>query len=390
MRPEKIAIPTADRGATWSETSAIDAIPADWRPHWDALAFDASECNVFAERWFVEAGIRHLPPGGETRMVAIWSGDPRQRSLVGLLPVRIERRYGRTPVRHVQNWVHHQSFLGTPLVSMGREDEFWTCVIETLDAADWAPGFFHIAGLVEDGPVHRALTTASARLGRPCATVHRCERALLIRGLSAQGYYEASVRKKKRKELGRLAARLAEIGQVRFETLTDAASARSWCEDFLALEAKGWKGRAGSALASRPETAAFFRDVFLGGVTARRLEAIRLTVGDRLVAMLVNFQAEEGGFSYKIAFDEAFARFSPGVLIEIENLRVLDRPGFAWMDSCAVENHPMIDSLWRERRSIVRVTVSLAGAWRTVTYNVCRLLEEGSALLRCLRSRRNG
>jgi hypothetical protein len=45
------------------------------------------------------------------------------------------------------------------------------------------------------------------------------------------------------------------------------------------------------------------------------------------------------------------------------------------MDSCAVEDHPMIDSLWTERRAIVRVTVPLKGARRSAAYALARALE---------------
>src|SRR3546814_12960434 len=58
---------------------------------------------------------------------------------------------------------------------------------------------------------------------------------------------------------------------------------------------------------------------------------------------------------FKIAFDEALGRFSPGVLIEIANLQaVLGDPAIGWMDSCAAADHPMIDSLWGERRTITQ------------------------------------
>jgi CelD/BcsL family acetyltransferase involved in cellulose biosynthesis len=369
-----------------------EAAPTDiWPPapaphsmadHWDDLAAHASEPNVFAERWFVGPGVRHMLSPGRTRMIAVWAdgGD----TLVGLLPLRVEDHYGRTPVRHVQNWVHHQSFLGTPLVRRGREREFWTEILATLDAAEWAPGFLHLTGIAEDGPVHRALAEAAAALGRPCAIVHRMRRAMLEAGLTPEAYEEAAIRKKKRKELKRLRARLGELGDVRFETLERAEDAPRWCEDFLVLEAAGWKGSDGSALAKEPATAAFFREMFAGAFAAGRLEVLRLALDGRPIAMLVNLHAPPGGFSYKIAFDEDHARFSPGVMIEIENLRLLARPGFGWMDSCAVEDHPMIDSLWRERRSIVRLTVPLSGARRAATYRICRSLEEGSALVRRL------
>jgi CelD/BcsL family acetyltransferase involved in cellulose biosynthesis len=356
-------------------------IPLEWQRGWDQLAREATEPNVFAERWFVNAGIRHLLPEGPAWMLGVSRGG---HDLIGLLPVRIERRYGRTPVAHVQNWSHHQAFLGTPLIRAGEEAAFWTEVLKALDEAPWARGFFHMTELVENGPVHRGLVEAAAALGRPCPVVHRSRRAFLKSGLPPRAYYEQAVRKKKRKELRRLSARLRELGAVTVCRPASAEEVARCCDEFLALEAAGWKGRVGSALASDPAKEAFFRDAVAGAQAAGRLEFLRLALDGGPIAILVNFFAPPGGFTFKIAFDEEFARFSPGVLLQIENLQVLERPELAWMDSCAVENHPMINSLWTERRSIVRVTVPLAGRRRRALYAGARVLETGSALLRRL------
>jgi hypothetical protein len=109
---------------------------------------------------------------------------------------------------------------------------------------------------------------------------------------------------------------------------------------------------------------------------------LRIDVDGAPVAMLVNFLTAPGSFSFKIAFDEAYARFSPGVLIQIANLDILDRSDIAWMDSCAVENHSMINSLWGERRTLVRLTVPLAGPRRRLTFALCRLAERLAARVR--------
>ena len=78
--------------------------------------------------------------------------------------------------------------------------------------------------------------------------------------------------------------------------------------------------------------------------------------------MLANFRHGEGAFSFKIAFDEDLGRFSPGVLIELANLHAVQGdPAIGWMDSCAAPDHPMIDSLWAERRTIVQYRVALHG-----------------------------
>jgi len=77
--------------------------------------------------------------------------------------------------------------------------------------------------------------------------------------------------------------------------------------------------------------------------------------------MLINFLCPPGGFSFKTAFDEDYARFSPGVLLQQENLDLLSDDRVAWVDSCAAPGHPMIDSVWRERRHLVWINAPLSG-----------------------------
>jgi hypothetical protein len=45
----------------------------------------------------------------------------------------------------------------------------------------------------------------------------------------------------------------------------------------------------------------------------------------------------------------------------------------------------MINSLWGERRTIVRVTVPLSGPRRRAEFQFCRLLENASAAVRARR-----
>jgi CelD/BcsL family acetyltransferase involved in cellulose biosynthesis len=355
------------------EVAPLSALPPGWDQAWTTLATRASEPNVFAESWFLRASAAHLPLPEGGRLLTVWQGP----ELIGVLPLCIARKYGRVPVGHVQNWLHYHAFLGTPLVRAGRENDFWHHVLDALDAADWAPGFLHINSLVENGPVHRALASV-----RRTDVVLRSERALLESTLSAAAYYEANVRKKKRKEIGRLQSRLRELGIVTCDRLEASDDINLWCNDFLALEGSGWKGRAGSALGTGDATRGFFTSALLAAHALGRLEILRLAVDGKPIAMLVNFLAPPGSFSFKIAFDENYARFSPGVLIQLENLAILERGEMGWMDSCAVADHSMINSLWAERRSIVRVTVPLKGAKRQLAFLASRSLETGAAIVR--------
>ena len=291
-----------------------DGISSALAQDWIALADEASEPNSFAEHWFVAASLATLASGRELRLIEVRRGA----QLTGMLPVAIEQFYGRTTVRFVQNWCHHQSFLGTPLVRAGEEEAFWSAILDTLDASDWAPNFLHLRGMVEDGPVLRGLAEAAAERGRRSITVHREARALLVGGLDSRTYFERTVRPKKRKEIRRLQSRLAELGQVQARRLESADELAAWCDAFLAIEKASWKGRVGTALACAVETEAFFRAAVAGALAAGRLEFLRLDLDDKPVAMLVNFLAAPGAFSFKTCFDEQYSRFSPGVLIQLE------------------------------------------------------------------------
>lgn len=357
-----------------SEIVPLHAFLADSDDSWDEVAGRPSEPNAFAERWFMEASVRHLKTPDDARMLVVRAED----QLIGMMPIIIAPKYGRMPVRHVENWLHYNSFFGAPLVRRSFESYFWHRALDLLDSNPDAPAFLHLVALDGHGP----LTTALLNARRGAAVVHRSTRAMLQSDLSPSDYYETTVRKKKRKEIARLQSRLAEAGSVAFSRLSDAAELETWIDVFLALEASGWKGRNGAALANAHDTEGFVRDAMRGAFAAGRLEMIRLDVGGAVIAMLVNFLTPPGSFSFKIAFDEEFARFSPGVLVQLENLKILETPGIDWMDSCAVEDHPMINSLWGERREIVRISVPLRGKRRRATFAACRTLETASAVVR--------
>ena len=111
-----------------------------------------------------------------------------------------------------------------------------------------------------------------------------------------------------------------------------------------------------------------FKEVLSGAATRGRLERLTLSLDGEPIAMLVNFITPPGAYSYKTAFDERYARFSPGVLIQRENLALLDRAEITWCDSCAAADHPMIDHIWRERRAVGRLSIAIGGKLRRALF----------------------
>lgn len=376
---------TSARTATASppftaEAPVVTSISEVLNDEWQVLADTAGESNAFCEPWFIAGALRHLRGGDTIRLAQVRDGEG---VLVGVLPLVIAQQHGRLPIAHVANWMHLQCYCGMPLIRAGDETAFWIALLDLLDRSAWASGFLSLRLLYANGPVQRGLEEAANMAGRLCHVAQQYERATLKSDADPAAYIEATVRAKKRKELRRQAKRLAEIGSVEFERLADDAPVEPWCAQYLALEAAGWKGEGGTALGKDKGWTRFFRETMADAHALGKLDFLRLTLDGRVIAMLINLRAPPIVWSYKITYDESLARFSPGVLIELEAIPlVLGDPEIEWADSCAKPDHPMINSLWGERQSIVHLTVSLKGPVRHLTYLGCRSVDLLGAVIR--------
>jgi CelD/BcsL family acetyltransferase involved in cellulose biosynthesis len=86
----------------------------------------------------------------------------------------------------------------------------------------------------------------------------------------------------------------------------------------LALEAAGWKGREGTAIASSPPAAAFYRGV--AGAFADR-DAFRISsiaLDGELVAVALCLLHGGRLWQLKIAFDEGHRKLAPGLVLHVE------------------------------------------------------------------------
>lgn len=347
------------RAVSWTAMDAPEA-----RHAWDALAQCAAEPNPFHESWYLLPALRALDPQGSVKLLRIEVDG----ELAGLIPLRAERKYYNWPVPQLCNWIHGNCFLGAPLVAAGLERHFWKALLGWADKNAGRSLFLHLGVMPLDGPLNLALQSVLQEQGRLAGLVHREERAMLSSTQTPLEYFEESLSGKKRKELRRQFARLSELGEVQFERRRDDHKLARWTEDFLALEHSGWKGTAGSALGSHQATTRLFKEALSGAATQGKLERLTLTLNDEPIAMLINFLTPPGAYSYKTAFDERFARYSPGVLVQRENLDLLEHGEVRWCDSCASADHPMIDHIWRERRPVGRISIAIGGKLRRAIF----------------------
>ena len=336
---------------------------------WNDLVADSADRNVFAEPWLLNAGMAHCRDGHEAMLAMPRDASGRAIGLFALKPVT---GFGRMALPGLILWRHPNCFVAPAIARRGDEAAAWAMLIELAATATPRSRYLAIDGVVDGSAIHHGLIAAASQHRIPIVVDGRYERAAVETELDAETYWASAVRAKKRKELRRQWARLGELGVVTTDRLDRATPIGGWIDEFLTLEASGWKGANRSALASNPDTRAFFAAAMADGHALGKIAITALRLDGRAIAMLITLISGDAGFSFKTAFDEDFSRFSPGVLLQRESLDLLQTRQLRWIDSCAAPDHPMIDSLWHERRTMLRLLLPLPGAANRTAFAAAR------------------
>jgi CelD/BcsL family acetyltransferase involved in cellulose biosynthesis len=308
---------------------------------WHALAARALEPNVFYEPAFAQAAAPVF--GRDAGAMLVWSGH----RLVGLFPGRIERR---GPLTRLAGWTHRFAPLGTPLVDRDEAEAAIGAWLDQLAIDASMPGLVLLPLAPEQGPFSALLQAVLARGGRASAAFSPHRRALLAPGAERANYLARAVSAGRRKELRRQRRRLEDIAPVTFESATVLADIEAALKDFTVLEASGWKGATGTAAADDPAVRDFMDAAVMGLAAEGRVRVDRLCLNGRAVAAAIILMSGDTAWLWKIAYNEGFARYSPGVQLVLDCTdSLLADGGPARVDSCATADHPMIDHLWRER-----------------------------------------
>jgi CelD/BcsL family acetyltransferase involved in cellulose biosynthesis len=351
----------------WRPINALESDAAEWR----MLAGRAVEPNVFYEPSFVlsAAGIFGCNVGAGL----VWSRTAPER-LLGMFPARIEcRRYGLA-LPLLVGWTHPYAPLGTPLVDPGCSEAVIAAWVDHIERDPRLPKLMLLPYLPAHGPLAGAINALIARRGGRSAMFARHARALLVVGSTRENYLEQSVDRKKRKELRRQRNRLAESGSLSTDVASTPEAAAAAMSDFFSLEARGWKGLAGTAARCDGEIAGFVGGAVIALAGEGKARVVRLCVGGQAVAALVILRSGTSAWCWKIAYDEDYARFSPGVQIVLDATRVLlGDAGLERTDSCATPDHPMIDHIWRERLPLCDRLISFGRGSALKFELACRL-----------------
>lgn len=321
---------------------------------WRDLAARAVEPNVFFEPEFLLPAARALAPG-QVSLAVVEDEDGRWHACA---PVRRAPRWRSIRLPCLELWTHLYSGLEVPLVDPA---DVGGAVGALLGAMRHTRGAALVAmtQIPADGAYLQALRRVLPAGGGPL-TIDSYERAA-IRRRPEFTYVSEGMSKKRRHEVKRLRNGL-EREHPDAVTAEDLADHPGAVDIFLRLEASGWKGRGGTAFASDPSHVAFFREMCASYSAVGRLQMVALCVDGTPIAMKCNLRSGDRLFTFKQAYDEAWSRWSPGRLVEVDNLMIFhDRSDAALIDSIAHPENAYINGMWPDRIALCSVVVPTSG-----------------------------
>lgn len=126
----------------------------------------------------------------------------------------------------------------------------------------------------------------------------------------------------------------------------------------LALEARGWKGRAGTAIVSQPETKAFYGRVAVAFHARGELRVNRIFLDGELAAFNICIEYRGRLYALKTAYDERFRKIAPGLVLQVSLVEACFERG---LDAYEILGE---EAEWKRNMATSRRTHSTLRAYR--------------------------
>ena len=293
-------------GTISSETSF-----AGLAAEWDGLVRSRPRPSPFLlHAWLVEKW-RHYGDGAELAVHVAY----RDGRLVGALPLCLRSRYGF----RVLEFLGGDTALADLLVADGEPPEVAAALAER--AASAGQDFAEFSGLPAGSRLVGALEASSITL------IERSEAPVLDLSLGWDEIYRAKLSSKKRSHHRRRRRQLAETGRVEVEVARTADELERALEDAFTLHALRWHGRPdGSGFAS-PVGRTFHHAIVQALAPLDVPRIVTLKIDGRAVAFHYYLALEGRMYVHRIAFDPAFARFSPGLINTLDAIETAAAEG---------------------------------------------------------------
>ncbi len=331
------------------------------RDELDHLSNRTIEPNVFFSARFLAPAMPRLEDR-EVRFMVMRDENEIRSRLRFVMPYTIERPGLPLSAPVIRAWATPFGPQGTPLIDRDDpqgvvEDLFDILARKHLNM----PNALVLPEMRADRPAAQLVRAVAEARGLPVVSIERKERPFLESGLDGDAYIQEAIGAHHRRDYRRLWRRLAEQGELRHRVARTPDEVRYAFEHFLTLEAGGWKGRRGSAMAVDRFRAAFAREAVNNLAERDCVRIHTLELDGRIVAVLIVFTVSGEAWTWKTAYDESLHAFSPGVLLMIEVVKDhLADPDIQRTDSCAVPDHPVMTRLFSERETMETLVIGLA------------------------------
>ncbi len=349
------------KGASGRRLSAYAASAGfDLQEELEHLTFRAVEPNIFFNPRFLAPAMPRLDDR-EIRFMVLRDEREEQSRLRFLMPYSIERPGFGVGIPIIRAWSTPFGPLGAPLID--REDPVGIAedVFEVLSRPHLKlPEVLLFPDIRVNGAVASALRQAAIGRNLPVITTDRLERPALHSGLEGEVYVRKALGSHHRREFQRMERRLGQRGKLEFTQSRHPDEVRRRTEEFLSLEASGWKGRRRTAMAVDRFRAAFAREALYCLAERDMCRIHTLDLDGRAIASLVVMRESGVAYTWKTAFDEGYSSYSPGTLLMIDTTKkLLEDINITRVDSLAVPDHPVMSRIWKEREAMGTLVIGL-------------------------------
>ena len=330
-------------------------LPEGFQQQWIDLETRALEPNIYLSPHFLLPALRELTPQTKPLIFAVFSdtgggvGVGAPSKLVGLAVFEVSGPQRYFPLPHLVAFKSIHSYESGVLIDQDCSEAVLHRLFSYLVKSNgrWHGLRFDDCRL--DGTQGQLMLRVAATYAISLNTRYSYERAVLHPAAIDAAAIEASLQRAGGKDLTRRIKRLNEQGEVRFRVLRGEGVTDSTINTFLALEDREWAREAKTSLLAAGH-GEFIRQVCDGLRAEARVFIYELLLNEEVIASALNFSAGKKGFAFKIGWNQAYAKVSPGIINELWFLR--DAPvhcaDFEEIDSGATAGS-FIDKVWPDR-----------------------------------------
>ena len=332
-----------------------EAEPALLR-EWEVLAADPLHPNPFYTHAALHALLTADPRAREgLQLICLRSAcGPDEGRLVGLLPwLRRGARIGWQ--RGGANYTSPYLPCGTPLIARDAPEGWAESLIGALSNGAEPMILRHVP---VSGPIGDALLAALHDADASWRSLDAFARPVATPAQSYDAFTRRAYGRSRRKGLKRLRNALSADANLTVDSTIDPQACAAATETFLTLEAGGWKGAGGTALAQQDATRTMLGQLFRPDLPHGSRRVDQLLLDGRTIAISMSLVQDGTAFLWKTAYDETLRRHAPGIVLEDAIVQALHaEPALRGLDSCTLAPSPLQD-LYDERLEIADLVIA--------------------------------